>query len=549
MVAALALHPAQRRRLEARIAPAPDHDIVLRPLGSRMLDAGGGPFGDLLVTSSEQKFFDALVADLQRPDWRLRLEAMRRRRVGPDGKLELSPPLHRHTQIVLFEAVCRRPGAPRLDPMQITGSGLVVRRLAGSSRQAWLKVGGRVAGWQAASETADYDPDPLQRRRSHKANAAIRKAIAERKGIDDNAAEDVTSLFILPPDVCAALGKTVLFGVVPVTSSEVPDGPGPSIDFTALDAEDRQDIVDHFSSYLKQRALTAMPRPGQMLTAAWNVLSDPRADDGSPDATMKRFGLFLHQALSELDLFGPSAGSQRLAAVFAQIRLPMAKDSLGRVIEDIDAASFLRDAMRILIDATPEAVGLPAGTPMPAARMPLEWPQIDAATGAALTDAALACLSALHARLAPPEPRFHGDANLYQVKGFVRLKGHGDCAEKIVWSGYCEPFRIVPWWDGDGPGVRISLPSMDKLRKIKPNVTFDIPPSIGKVLSSDLKKLGDGEDPGPGVELGWLCSFSIPIITLCAFIVLHIFLSLLNIIFQWMLWIKICIPIPRKKAG
>lgn len=549
MVTATALHPAERRRLEARTAPPPEHDILLRPLGSKLLDAGGGPFADLIVTSTEQKFFDALVADLQRPDWRLRLDTMRRRRLGSDGKLELNPPLHKRTQVVLFEAVCRRPGTPRLDPKQVTGSGLVVRRLAPGGRQAWLKVNGRIAGWQGASEEAGYDPDPLQRRSSHKANAAIRKAIAARKGVADDAAEDVTSLFVLPPEACAALGRTVLFGVIPVSSAEVPDGAGPSIDFTALDGEDRQDIVGHFSSYLKERALTAMPRPGETLRADWNVLSDPRDDKKLPDAQMKSFGLFLHQALSELDLFGPSPGSQRLAAQFARIRLPMARDSLGRVVDDIDAASFLRDAMRILIDATPEMVGLPAGTPTPSARMPLEWPPIDAATGAALTGAALECLSALHARLAPAEPRFHGDANLYQVKGFVRLKGHGDCPEKIVWSGYSEPFRIVPWWDGDGPGVRISLPSMDKLRKIKPNVTFDIPPAIGKVLSSDLKKLGDGEDPGSGVELGWLCSFSIPIITLCAFIVLHIFLSLLNIVFQWMLWIKICIPIPKKKAG
>jgi hypothetical protein len=41
-----------------------------------------------------------------------------------------------------------------------------------------------------------------------------------------------------------------------------------------------------------------------------------------------------------------------------------------------------------------------------------------------------------------------------------------------------------------------------------------------------------------------ICSFSIPIITLCALIVLMIFLSLLNIIFWWMPFLKICFPIP-----
>jgi len=66
-------------------------------------------------------------------------------------------------------------------------------------------------------------------------------------------------------------------------------------------------------------------------------------------------------------------------------------------------------------------------------------------------------------------------------------------------------------------------------------------------LQKDPKSSVKGEDSaGGGVGLGlmWLCSFNIPIITLCAFIVLNIFLSLFDIFFQWMLFIKICIPIP-----
>ena len=37
------------------------------------------------------------------------------------------------------------------------------------------------------------------------------------------------------------------------------------------------------------------------------------------------------------------------------------------------------------------------------------------------------------------------------------------------------------------------------------------------------------------------------LITICAFIVLNIFLSLLNIIFFWLPFVKICVPFPRKK--
>lgn len=545
-----ALHPAERRRQQARLGTEHDHDVILRPLDCRQLTTGdSGGFTDLIVTSSEQKFFEALVADLRQPDWRLRLDPLRRRRTGEDGVLELSLPLHKRMQLVLFEAVCRRPGAPRLDPKQISAAGMVLRRTGSSGWQSWLKLDGRITGWQRASEAADYDPDPRQRRTSHKANAAIRAAIAAHKGEPRASAEDVTTLFVLPPEVCAARGRTILFGVIPVTSTEAVDGPGPSLDFAALDSEDRGEIVGHFSSYLRERAPTEMPRAGEPLSASWNVLSDPRDANGAPDARMKFFGLFLHQLVSELDVFGPSPGAQQLAAQFATIRLTLRRDDAGNVVSSTDAASFLREAMQVLIDATPDMVGLPRGSAAPSPAMPLEWPRIDAGLGGRLTDAALACLTAQHARLAPPQPRFDGLGDRYAVKGFIRLKGQGDCPEKIVWSGYSEPFRILPWWDGEGPGVKIKLPSMSQLRKIKPNVTFEIPPKIGAILSSDLKALGKGEDPGSGLELGWLCSFSLPIITLCAFIVLHIFLSLLNIVFHWMLWFKICIPIPKKKAG
>ncbi len=307
MVTATALHPAERRRLEARIAPPVDHDVILRPLGSTLLDpTASGPFADIIATSGEKAFFEALVADLVRPDWRARLDAMRRTRVGDDGKLELSPPLHDRMQLVLLEAVCRRPGSPRLDAQKITASGLVVRRRSSGGRQAWLKANGRILGWRTANEAADYDPDPQQRRASHKANAAIRKAIAERKGVSDEASEQVTTLFVLPPEVCEARGRTILFGVIPVVSSETAEGPGPSIDFTNLDAEDKGEIVAHLTPYLKQRSPTPMPRAGEALDAEWNVITDPLDADKNPDTQMKKFGLFLHQAISELDLFGPS---------------------------------------------------------------------------------------------------------------------------------------------------------------------------------------------------------------------------------------------------
>ena len=58
----------------------------------------------------------------------------------------------------------------------------------------------------------------------------------------------------------------------------------------------------------------------------------------------------------------------------------------------------------------------------------------------------------------------------------------------------------------------------------------------------DINKLLEGKSSGKGsMDFGMLCGFSIPIITICAFIVLQIFLSLLHIIFWWLPFVRICI--------
>jgi hypothetical protein len=47
-------------------------------------------------------------------------------------------------------------------------------------------------------------------------------------------------------------------------------------------------------------------------------------------------------------------------------------------------------------------------------------------------------------------------------------------------------------------------------------------------------------------DFGTICSFSIPIITICALIVLLIFLYLLNIVFWWIPFFRICFPLRLK---
>ena len=68
-------------------------------------------------------------------------------------------------------------------------------------------------------------------------------------------------------------------------------------------------------------------------------------------------------------------------------------------------------------------------------------------------------------------------------------------------------------------------------------------------LHKDLD-VGDGAGckAGSGMEIGMICSISIPIITLCALILLMIMVSLLDFIFRWVPWFIACFPVPKLKG-
>ena len=126
-----------------------------------------------------------------------------------------------------------------------------------------------------------------------------------------------------------------------------------------------------------------------------------------------------------------------------------------------------------------------------------------------------------------------------------------------VVSNATVPFQLASYFDPDAPArpVRISLPvdtSIAGLRKFTKSVTFLISDKLQQQMNciSDVKKVLDGSlscnEPVP--DAGQICTFSIPIITICALIVLLIFVILLNIVFFWLPFLKICFPLPGLKS-
>ncbi|MCU0490530.1 MAG: hypothetical protein MUD01_02885 [Chloroflexaceae bacterium] len=115
------------------------------------------------------------------------------------------------------------------------------------------------------------------------------------------------------------------------------------------------------------------------------------------------------------------------------------------------------------------------------------------------------------------------------------------------------PVIFAKFYDPDAPArhIRIELPSIKPrdLRNYKKGVGLEMSPELRKLMGQVHKGLLDGDDlgAGGGFTLGMICSFSLQIIFLVAFIVMFIFLIALNFIFWWLPFLKICFPIPKKK--
>jgi hypothetical protein len=73
-----------------------------------------------------------------------------------------------------------------------------------------------------------------------------------------------------------------------------------------------------------------------------------------------------------------------------------------------------------------------------------------------------------------------------------------------------------------------------------------LPWPFHKDLSSKVPKVKNCNNGS--VDIGMICTFSIPIITICALILLMIIVLLFDFIFKWLPLFRICFPLPKFKA-
>lgn len=637
------------------LPPHGPHAVVLRGLGP---ERGLGPLQPTFTARTEDDFIAAVQAALAEPGGAQRLaDAMAQLPRDDAGHYKFFPPVQRVHQLVLVEACCAQPGFPRVDPRRIDSAGLVLRRPLVDPRQvtpswlAWQRRGEQPIGWGVlaarpgpggVSELEDPDAArraPLERSGNAHIDAKLHQ-LAQQRSLTPLAAtapsERVVPLHPLPEALCAALGRTILVGYLPVASDEVVDSAEPTR--AAPDAADVQALQGHLMHYLRAGGVKALPRAGEVITPSW-LEAIAQAPDGTGDVpgalAAGRWVQTLMQLHLEFDIASTVPDAAALQQVFNGYRAvwldASAKAAASSVSSDMPGAwvsvlssltpdwrpeqaaslpmdtsdpRFFTAEVRALLNAwvasgSPHPLGIswseiatqqapetetwllerirqflvgcviePAlpfvrnaldavlGDDPPAQRVyqPDYWAPVSAELDAAFARAATERVRQREAALfSGAGKRLSEPGVALAVRCFVRLKSPNGCPPTLAWSAYSDLFSVAPWWESGGAKPRvIDMPDpFDRgvLRKLKPNVGFAMPGKLGQLMTpANLDKLKNGEKPGNvDVAIDWICGFNIPIITLCALIVLNIFLQLMNIIFWWLPFVKLCLPIPRKK--
>ncbi len=522
-----------------------------------------------LLQRGDGDFIESTLDDLRSPAGRRILQGLRAQARDGEGVLKLFQPIQRQFHLAVIEAWCDGPGAPRLDPAEVVSAGMVLRRVSGkngAAREGWMRSNGRVRGWVPLARVGGDLVDPaagnrLQRRLTGVAGLDAGLASHVRDNADNLLQEHHIPLYLAPPDVCGESNKTLFYGVVPTQSGEFSES---EPEFAAT-GDDRfgprsEFFLKHLADALSGRK-TAFPFPGETVkpgwfdasempgehkpddvsAAQWNDLKDERSANA---VAMREFLRLLRQLGGEFNAFtdGESGGKEgeavrkRLHAV----RLPLQLRADEKIRRTVAADEFLSQAGAILL-AKDSSVAAP--------EMPEYWPALPAREAEALADVLSNAMKARFKAMKGRSGRFDEPGARYALRAFVRLKCAAGGPPRVVWSEESEAFTIAPWYEGGGaPPIQIPLPDPSDralLKSLKPNVAFVVPPALQNLLSGKAKDLLQGKGGMAGPGLAWICSFNIPVITICAFLVLNIFLTLFNLVFGWLFFIKLCIPFPK----
>lgn len=432
----------------------------------------------------------------------------------PAPPLKLYQPTHGRFYLVAASLVCRLPGLPdrSVDPAQEERAGFVLRR---TTTEGAVDVEWAWAWADAAKKKRVWSRVPLG------AEESVRDG------------EEIFPLFPLAVRD-GDRRRRVLAGLVPTSSRET---------FVTTDVADDADPEEKVDPR-RDRAEAQIFRPYEALKAPLGgVFGGAGGDAAARLAARREASYFLLLDLAErlaADFSSPGADVRKLNELFAG--------------HHVDVAGITTWETAIAAAAEQQATLLAQGREgEQSLDVDLGESELDSAK---LRDTWIEALGKEPPPWSPPAggvdvPKLDGKrATRYRLRCVLQRPRCGPLHPDVV-SKPSDDFAIAQFFDPDAPSrpIRIPMPidtSVAGLRKFKKNVGFVLSDHLRKQMCrvTDLKKVLDG-DLGTCDEpsIGQICSLSIPIITICALIVLMIFVYLLNIIFWWVPFLKFCFPI------
>ncbi len=337
------------------------------------------------------------------------------------------------------------------------------------------------------------------------------------------------------------LHRTLRFSLPPVVDPETPEerttldphNPNPTARVPLFTVGSASGELEALIVAEESRATT--PRPWDPV----NLSSGAAA----VHVAVHRAALALEDALAELNRVGSAGGSGWAVAGSARAQALRSDSGLSR-------------SLGLDLDAQPER-GLLA---LDALHLDTQWNALradvlDHFDPGGDTDAIAVLEAEAGARQAMVRPRFDSD-HVYALWTYTRIEDPRPCHEpRLAWSGRTEPFSIADHHDllGTKP-VALRLPDLPAMLRDLPRMTRAGAMPMAAVSTPADSGFVVGEDPKDTVRewgIAWICSFGIPIFTICAWIVFSIILNILLMLpgFAWMLLLKICIPVPAPKGG
>lgn len=444
-------------------------------------------------------------------------------------KLKLYQPFHGHFNLVAASLVCQIPGLPdrAVAPAHGEKVGFVIRRLNDGGELAWIE--------DASAKTG-------------KAWAAVDQSTPAK--LADT--EDVLPLFPLGYQA-AGRNRRIFVGLIPTSSRESYRNAGPAAPPVPTGGPDPRAMT------LQTKVLDPLLSVQQLSTAP-STSASQKNDEA--ERTSPFIALELAQFLIEnddpwkaiIDSGQDAVPGSRQWQLFAWLRSQSADPTHGYTwLAAIRAAWSARAAIcgeqagasgptLNLLGAQGYSADLSDQQLLANTLTTLPSPRPQPAGTPSAPDPA-----------AQPLPKLDPRSDARYVLRCVYQRPQCRPPHEDVLSPASDDFSIAPHFDFDAPHRRItiSMPidtSPAGLRKFPKNVSFLLSDQLKQQMGrlKDMKSMTSGDFDNPGIDIGLVCSFSIPIITICALFVLIIFIYLLNIVFWWLPFFRICLPLGLK---